>query len=81
LENNSSPEGFVIRYGLASKAEQAGRLIFISEDVASAPPGFQARYIMTRGNNDDEFEEIFEVANPGEDFSELIRNHWTHDQR
>ena len=73
-------EGFVIRYVLTSDGQETGRLVFLSEDVENAPPGFRARYIITRGNAD-EFEEVFEVANPGEDFGELIRNNWTRDQR
>lgn len=72
-------EGFVIRYVLASEDESEGRMVFVSEDVENAPPGFRARYIITRASSD-RFEEVFEIANPGADFSELIRNNWTRDQ-
>jgi len=73
-------EGFVIRYVLASEDEEAGRLVFLSEDVENAPPGFRARYIITR-QNADQFEEVFELADPGKDFAELIRSNWTREQR
>ena len=72
-------EAFVIKYVLASEDEETGRLVFLSEDVENAPPGFRARYIITR-RHADEFEEVFELANPDEDFGELIRSVWTREQ-
>ncbi len=69
-------EGFAIRYVLTSQDMEARRFIFVSEDVENAPPGFRARYTITF-RNDDEFEEVFEVADPGKDFTELIRSDWS----
>ena len=73
-------EGFVIRYVLASEDQSTGTLVFLSEDVENAPSGFRARYVITR-EDADAFEEVFAVANPDEDFTELIRTNWTREQR
>jgi len=68
-------EGFVNQYALEPSAA-ADRVVFTSESIENIPAGFRARETyMFSGNN--QFEEIFEVAEPGKDFEVYSRSRLT----
>ena len=60
-------EGFVNQYVLETPAT-SGVLVFMSEAIENIPKGYRARetYTFTGPN---EFEEVFEIAEPGKDFA------------
>ena len=64
-------EGFVNQY-VEETAAETGSIVFTTEAIENTPPGFRARetYIQ-RGP--DEFEEIFELAEPGQAFQVYSR--------
>lgn len=59
-------EGFVNQY-VADADPQPGKVVFSSEAIENIPPGYRARetYVVV---GPDEFEEIFELAEPGKPF-------------
>jgi quercetin dioxygenase-like cupin family protein len=63
-------EGFVNEYVMEPPA--AGKLVFTTRAIENIPPGFRARetYLL---HSADEFEEVFELAEPGKDFSMYSR--------
>jgi hypothetical protein len=65
-------EGFVNTYVQAGEAS-ADTIVFLSEAIENIPAGFQARETY-RLLNADEFEEIFELAEPGKPFTEYSRS-------
>ena len=64
-------EGFVNQYVL-EPAATTDRLVFVSEAIENIPAGFRARetYVFAGA---DQFEEIFEIAEPGKDFEVYSR--------
>ena len=60
-------EGFVNQYRLESISPDGRTIVFISESIENIPNGFRAKetYQLV---SDDEFTEIFELAEPGKDF-------------
>lgn len=60
-------EGFVNQYRLVSISEDRKTLVFLTESIENIPAGFRARetYQLISEN---EFIEIFELAEPGKDF-------------
>ncbi len=69
-------EGFVNQYVLASLEGDNVSYIFESESIENLSPGWRARLTLTI-LGPGEFEEVFELAEPGGDYRELLRNHWT----
>ncbi len=69
-------EEFVIQYALDRVENRGTRFVFVSENIENAPAGMRARLTWTF-NGRDTFEEVFEVADPGAELSELLRNTWT----
>lgn len=61
-------EGFVILYYLDNISSDGKTLVFTSEAVENIPAGFKARETYQLAG-DGEFTEIFELAEPGEDFT------------
>ena len=59
-------EGFVNQYVL-EPATKPGALVFVSEALENIPRGYRARETYTL-IGPDEFEEVFEIAEPGKDF-------------
>ncbi|HEX9653215.1 MAG TPA: hypothetical protein VGA99_05850 [bacterium] len=68
-------EGFVNQFVLDSLAADGKTLVFVSESVENAPSGFRAR-MTYRIVAADEFNETFELAPPGQEFSIYTENHW-----
>jgi hypothetical protein len=68
-------EGFVNQYVLESNSTP-DRLIFTTETIENIPPGFRARetYALT---GPDQFEEVFEIAEPGKEFEVYSRSRLT----
>jgi hypothetical protein len=68
-------EGFVTQYAMAQPSAP-GRLVFTTEAIENIPAGWRARetYVLT---GDDQFEEIFELAEPGKEFELYSRNRLT----
>lgn len=60
-------EGFVNQYKLESISSDGKIIVFISEALENIPAGFRARETY-KVNNDNEFIEIFELAEPGKEF-------------
>ena len=60
-------EGFVVHY-VMEPVTKPGTLIFVSEAIENIPSGFRARETYTL-IGPDEFEEVFELAEPGKDFA------------
>jgi hypothetical protein len=68
-------EGFVNQFVLDSISPDGKTIIFITENVENGPPNLRARTTYKILNND-EFEEIFELAFPGKDFEVCVKNHF-----
>jgi hypothetical protein len=68
-------EGFVNQYVLESNSTP-DRLIFTTEAIENIPSGFRARetYVLT---GSDQFEEVFEIAEPGKEFEIYSRSRLT----
>lgn len=60
-------EGFVNQYVL-EPTTKAGVLVFVSEAIENIPKGYRARETYTF-ISENEFEEVFEIAEPGKDFA------------
>lgn len=69
-------EGFVNRFVLDPSSTVPETMVFVSEASENAPPGLRARLTYEKVS-DDELQETFELAMPGEDFSVVTRNRWT----
>lgn len=69
-------EGFVIQYILDSLESNEKKYVFISEAVKNAPPGMRAK-VTIEIKSENEFLETFDLAFPGKDYVEFLRNHWT----
>ena len=65
-------EGFVNQY-VAQIDGPAGPIVFVSEAIENIPAGFRARETY-RQIGPDEFEEVFELAEPGKDFEVYSRS-------
>ena len=66
-------EGYVNQY-VADADSQASKIVFTSEAIENIPPGYRARetYVVL---GPDEFEEVFELAEPGKSFELYSRAH------
>ncbi len=60
-------EGFVNQYSLESVSPDGGTLVFISESIENIPVGFRARETY-HWKSENEFTEVFELAEPGKSF-------------
>jgi len=60
-------EGFVNQFALESISEDGKKIVFTTESIENLPAGFRARETY-QFINDNEFEETFELAEPGKDF-------------
>ncbi|MBN8569281.1 MAG: FABP family protein [Ignavibacteria bacterium] len=65
-------EGFVNEYVLESISTDGKTISFVTESIENLPAGFRARetYQLL---NENEFEETFEIAEPGKDFALYTR--------
>ena len=63
-------EGFVNQY-----AQRPGALVFETERIENIPDGWRARESYTVISKD-EFEEVFELAEPGKDFELYSKSRW-----
>jgi hypothetical protein len=66
-------EGFVNHYVAETEAIEGGKLVLDSEAIENIPKGFRARETY-KFSGDDAFEEIFELAEPGKEFSVYSHN-------
>ena len=60
-------EGFVNQYRLESISPDSKTIIFISESIENIPAGYRAKETY-KINSENEFVEIFELAEPGKEF-------------
>ncbi|MEK7729254.1 MAG: hypothetical protein AAB354_12635 [candidate division KSB1 bacterium] len=60
-------EGFVNQYALDSLAANHKAIIFVTEEIENIPAGWRAKESYTI-LNDDEFVEVFSLAEPGKEF-------------
>lgn len=65
-------EGFVNQYVARTPTARDGRIVFTSEAIENIPPGWRARETYTV-LGPDEFEELFELAEPGKAFEVYSR--------
>ena len=65
-------EGFVNQYKLDSIAPDKKTLVFVSEAIENIPAGYKAKETY-RLINENELEEIFEIAEPGKGFEIYTR--------
>ena len=72
-------EGFINTFTLDTLTSTSETMIFVSESSENAPPGLRARLTFLLKNGD-EFVETFELAFPGKDYSQWLRNEWTRKQ-
>lgn len=68
-------EGFVNHYVLGSVSEDGNTVVFISASLENILAGFRARETYTKVN-DDEFTELFEIAEPGKEFEKYSAAHF-----
>jgi hypothetical protein len=68
-------EGFVNQYVLDSLSADNKTMIFISEGIENVPKGWRAR-VSFMIQNENEFDETFELAAPGKDFTTILKNKW-----
>jgi len=61
-------EGFVNQYKLDSIADDSKKIVFVSEAIENIPQGYRARETYTIIDQN-EFIEVFEIAEPGKDFA------------
>jgi hypothetical protein len=68
-------EGFVNRFSLDSLSTDGKFMRFELEAAENAPEDLRARmtYII---KSEDQFEEVFELAFPGQEYSVWLRNYW-----
>ncbi len=66
-------EGFVNQYVLESPPAPGQPLRFVSEAIENISPGWRARETYNKVS-DDEFTELFELAEPGKDFELYTKN-------
>lgn len=64
-------EGFVVHYVLEPPTKP-GTFVFISEAIENIPAGYRSRetHVVL---GPDEFEEVFELAEPGKDFQIMVK--------
>jgi hypothetical protein len=65
-------EGFVIQY-VMEPIVKPGTIVFVSEAIDNIPAGYKARETYNL-IGPDEFEEVFELAEPGKDFAVYSRS-------
>ena len=66
-------EGFVNKFIAEPVSESSKPPVFTTESIENLPPGWRARETYNIINKN-EFEEIFELAKPGEDFEACVQN-------
>ena len=66
-------EGFVNQFKAETIAEEGKLIVFISESLENIPAGYRAKETY-RILNENEFLEIFEIAEPGKEFSVYSEN-------
>ena len=69
-------EGYVNQYILEGLSDDKKTLVFVAENMENVPPGFHARLTYDI-QNENEFDEIFELAPSGKELSVFLKNHWT----
>ena len=67
-------EGYVNQFTLETLSKDNRNFVFVLESSENAPPGLRAR-LTYEIKNENEFIEIFEIAMPGGDFSEWLKNY------
>jgi hypothetical protein len=67
-------EGFVNQYALDSLAADGKTFVFATESIENIPAGWRGRETY-KILNEDEFVEIFELAEPGKGFEVYTENH------
>jgi hypothetical protein len=71
-------EGFVNQYVLDSMTVDGAAMSFVTESIENIPAGWRARETYTI-LNENEFIEVFELAEPGKQFEQYVRNHFRRD--
>lgn len=68
-------EGFVNQYASEGVSADSKALVFVSEAIENIPAGWRARETY-RSLRPDEFEETFELAEPGKEFEVYSQTHF-----
>lgn len=69
-------EGFVNTFAMDTVASDSSKLVFVSTHSENAPTGLKAR-LTFHILDENHFEERFDLAFPGKEFSEWLNNSWT----
>jgi len=69
-------EGLVVQYVLDSLSADSTTIVFVSESIENAPPGWRAKE-QFEIIGDDEFIELFKLAPPGGEFEAYWETHLT----
>jgi hypothetical protein len=67
-------EGFVNTYTAAASSASPGPIVFTTEAIENIPPGWRARETY-RFEGPDDLVEVFELAEPGKDFTTYSKAH------
>lgn len=67
-------EGYINQYSIKIQDEEGHILEMTTEAIENIPPGWRARTIY-QILNEDEFDETFELAKPGQDWTCFMTNH------
>jgi hypothetical protein len=68
-------EGFTNIYVLDKETSTEEKFVFITREIENNPGNWKVRLTLYK-ISDTEFDETFEIATDGENFKELLRNHW-----
>lgn len=68
-------EGYVNQLALEQGPASGNRFVFVGECIENLPPGYRVR-LTYEVTGEDDFDETFELAAPGKDFSTLLKNRW-----
>ncbi|MBU1096966.1 MAG: hypothetical protein KKB34_10830 [Bacteroidetes bacterium] len=68
-------EGFINKYFLDNSQTASDTLVFISEEIENVPEGLRARINIIK-IDENNFTETFELAKPGKEFTEYLKNYW-----
>lgn len=68
-------EGFTNIYVLDKAASTNEKFVFVTREIENNPGNWKARFILNK-ISDSEFKETFEIAADGNNFSQLLQNHW-----
>jgi len=68
-------EGFTNIYVLDKTVSTKKKFVFVTREIENNPGNWRVRLTLNK-ISDTEFKETFEIATDGENFNQLLQNHW-----